>query len=190
MHRKRVIAFALTFVAFAVNEATADDMGGDTTDEASHEHHQHHEDQPKESNSTDTAAGHSGHAHHAVSEPIGVMGAHMHPKGGFMFSYRYSRMRMDGNRDGTSKVSLDEILLPGGSYMVSPSDMDMQMHMFGAMYAPADWVTLMAMIPYVELSMDHHMMNQNRFETNSKGIGDLRLSASSNSSKVGATGPT
>ena len=66
--------------------------------------------------------------------------------------------------------------MPGGSYMVSPTDMDMQMHMFGAMYAPADWVTLMAMIPYVELSMDHHMMNGNRFETNSSGVGDLRLS--------------
>ena len=78
------------------------------------------------------------------------MGAHMHPKGGFMFSYRYSRMRMDGNRDGTDRVPVGDILRPNGSYMVSPTDMDMQMHMFGFMYAPTDWLALMAMIPKPE----------------------------------------
>jgi len=176
MRRYCIIAFALAFVAFAANGAAADETSGDASKAASHEHHQHHEHQPPEG---DSAAGsqHSGsHAHHRALEPIGVMGAHMHPKGGFMFSYRYARMRMDGNRDGTKRVPIDEILMPDGSYMVSPSDMDMQMHMFGAMYAPVDWVTLTAMIPYVELSMDHHMANRNRFETNSKGVGDLRLS--------------
>jgi hypothetical protein len=176
---RKICVITSAFIAFSANAATADDMSGDASGEATHELHQHHEVPPPASDSNGDSPDHSahgGHAHHEIPEPIGVMGAHMHPKGGFMFSYRYSRMRMDGNRDGTSKVPVDDILLPNGSYMVSPTDMDMQMHMFGAMYAPADWVTLMAMIPYVELSMDHHMANGNRFETNSKGVGDLRLS--------------
>jgi hypothetical protein len=54
--------------------------------------------------------------------------------------------------------------------------MDMQMHMFGAMFAPTDWLTLMAMIPWVELEMDHVMANGNRFTTKSDGVGDLALS--------------
>jgi hypothetical protein len=100
----------------------------------------------------------------------------MHPGGEFMASYRYSRMRMDGNRDGTSRVGVDEIVLPDGTYMVSPTDMDMEMHMFGLMYAPTDWVTLMAMIPYVRLSMDHVTATGVRFTTKSDGPGDLKLS--------------
>ncbi len=33
--------------------------------------------------------------------------------------------------------------------------MDMEMHMLGVMYAPSDDVTLMAMVPFVRLDMDH-----------------------------------
>jgi len=100
----------------------------------------------------------------------------MHPAGGFMFSYRYDRMRMDGNRDDTTRVKESQILLPTGSYRVAPSDMDMQMHVFGFMYAPADWVTLSAMIPWVELEMDHITATGERFTTKSDGVGDLKLS--------------
>jgi hypothetical protein len=50
------------------------------------------------------------------------------------------------------------------------------MHMFGFMYAPTDWVTLAAMIPWVELEMDHINAMGIRFTTKSDGIGDLALS--------------
>jgi hypothetical protein len=161
----------LVLATLVAGAASADDLGGAVAAPSPHEHHE----TPSMEAAPDDAATIHEH-HHEISEPIGVMGAHMHPKGGFMFSYRYARMRMDGNRDGSDRVSTEEILMPGGSYMVAPTDMDMQMHMFGAMYAPLDWLTLMAMIPYVELSMDHRQMNGNRFEANSSGVGDLKLS--------------
>jgi len=104
--------------------------------------------------------------------PIGVMGDHLHPAGGFMLSYRFMHMRMDGNRIGTRQVSASSVLASG--YMAAPTDMDMDMHMFGLMYAPTDWVTLSAMIPYVEKSMDH-ISGMGPFETNTDGVGDLRL---------------
>lgn len=47
------------------------------------------------------------HAHDAKMPddhaPLGVMGDHVHNAGEFMVSYRFSRMSMEGNRDGTSE---------------------------------------------------------------------------------------
>jgi hypothetical protein len=38
---------------------------------------------------------------------------------------------------------------------VVPIEMDVQMHMLMGMYAPTDWLTLMAMGSYIEKEMDH-----------------------------------
>ena len=79
--------------------------------------------------------------------PIGVMGDHTHKAGEFMLSYRYMRMRMGGMRDGDDRVSASSVL---GDYIVAPKSMDMNMHMFGAMVAPVDGVTLMLMVRQVQ----------------------------------------
>jgi hypothetical protein len=55
--------------------------------------------------------------------------------------------------------------------------MTMNMHMFGLMYAPADPVTLMVMLPILDLDMDHQTGMGGMFTTSSSGIGDLGLSA-------------
>ena len=47
--------------------------------------------------------------------------------------------------------------------------------MFGAMYAPTDDLTLMAMLPYVTKEMDHLTRMGVEFTTNSEGIGDVGL---------------
>ena len=88
--------------------------------------------------------------------PLGVMGDHMHKKGDWMVSYRFMRMDMQGNRDGTDSLSPLEIAtsVPNRfsgmagqppTLRVVPTEMTMDMHMFGAMYAPTDNLTLMAM---------------------------------------------
>lgn len=104
--------------------------------------------------------------------PIGVMADHTHHAGEFMLSYRYMYMDMDGNRDGDSRVGVDDVL---ADFMVSPTDMSMEMHMLGAMYAPTDWMTLMLMVPYVRKDMDHVTRMGTRFTTKSEGLGDIRL---------------
>ena len=127
----------------------------------------------------------SGHA------PIGVMGDHMHKKGEYMFSYRFSNMHMQGNRIGNNRVSPAQIALtspnpfaPPGSLRVVPTQMTMQMHMFGGMYAPTDWITLMAMASYVEKNMLHTTFAGGggatplgRFRTKSTGFGDTKIGA-------------
>jgi len=105
--------------------------------------------------------------------PIGVMGEHMHGRGEFMLSYRFVHMRMDGNRDGRNRLSPGDVLARG--FSATPTDMDVDMHMFGTMYAPFDRLTLMLMLPYVEKSMDHVNAMGMRFQTDSDGIGDLQV---------------
>lgn len=109
--------------------------------------------------------------------PIGVMADHAHEQGEIMLSYRYMYMDMVGNRDGTDRLSIAEILDANGQYrfMITPTRMPMQMHMLGVMYAPADAVTLMATLPVVDLFMDHVTRAGGAFTTNSINVGDLRV---------------
>lgn len=146
--------------------ATALSTGGELTslplDPNCHDHHHHH--------------------HHSAA-PIGVMGDHLHPTGEWMASYRFMFMRMSENFDGTHSISDAEVL--GSGYMVSPTDMDMEMHMIGLMYAPSERLTLMAMFHYLDLSMNHvrsdmavmNMGGPKRFNTSSRGMGDTTLTA-------------
>lgn len=95
-----------------------------------------------------------------------------------MFSYRYMHMNMNGNGEETNELSTSEILRSGsGDYMVAPESMPMEMHMLGMMYAVSDKVTLMAMLPYVNSSMDHVTASGGAFTTESSGPGDIKLSA-------------
>jgi hypothetical protein len=61
--------------------------------------------------------------------------------------------------------------------MVTPTEMPMQMHMLGAMYAPTDALTLMASVPFVSSEMDHLTRMGGTFTTSSSGIGDVKLTA-------------
>lgn len=150
---------------------------------------------------TAVAAGDGHHHHHhghgaETHAPIGVMGDHAHGKNEWMMSYRYMSMSMSGLADGSNGLTNQEVFDRG--YMVAPQDMTMDMHMFGAMYAPSNSLTLMAMLPYVEKDMDllrrampmnmgmgmgdmgmgmgGMMMPALEFSTKSSGFGDLKLS--------------
>jgi len=119
-----------------------------------------------------TGHGPLGHA------PIAVMGDHVHHEGEWMLSYRYMFMHMDGNIDGTDAVPVSDIIGgPDAPFLVAPTEMDMQMHMLGLMYAPSDRVTVMAMLPYIQLEMTHDTRMGTTFTTETEGPGDLRVSA-------------
>jgi hypothetical protein len=118
-----------------------------------------------------------GHHHHHRPRaddhaPIGVMGDHMHDAGGFMLSYRYMRMDMDGNRDDLKRVSTNGVLT---DFPVAPTQMDMEMHMLGFMWAPHQRVTLTGMLPILRQDMDHVTRMGARFTTRTDGIGDVRV---------------
>ncbi|MDF7800096.1 transporter [Pontiellaceae bacterium B1224] len=125
---------------------------------------------------TDCGCGEICECNHEPRAPIGVMGDHVHHQGGWMVSYRYMFMSMEGLRDGTSSVSLDQVLMPTGTYMMAPVSMDMQMHMFGAMYTPINNLTVGLMLPYKVNKMEMQAMSGVRSEMDSSGFGDLKLS--------------
>ncbi|MGB7394389.1 MAG: transporter [Pricia sp.] len=105
--------------------------------------------------------------------PISVMGDHMHGQGEFMFSYRYMYMNMEDLKRGRDDASFEDALV---DYMVTPTQMPMNMHMLGAMYAPSDRITLMAMVNVTSMEMDHVTRMGGMFTTNSSSFGDTKLS--------------
>lgn len=122
--------------------------------------------------------------------PIGVMGDHMHKKGEWMMSYRYMHMHMEGNRDGTDRIAPETIVTTVANpfagpptLRVVPTEMTMEMHMVGAMYAPSDRLTLMLMGMWSEKEMEHITFAgmagtavRGTFTTRSSGWGDTRVS--------------
>ncbi len=139
----------------------------------------------------------NGHKTHRADghAPIGVMGDHLHKKGEFMMSYRFMTMGMKGNQQGTDNISTDTIATtipnrffgtPGQpqTVRVVPTEMTMDMHMLGVMYAPTDQITLMGMVNYVEKDMEHVTFQGGvgstelgRFRTKVRGLSDTRLAA-------------
>ena len=75
---------------------------------AGEDHHQHH-----------SVESHS-HSHSHTPAPIGVMGDHLHRKGEWMFSYRYMYMDMDGNRDGSRRVSTQDVISYPNTFFGQP----------------------------------------------------------------------
>ena len=135
-------------------------------------------------------------APHALDHaPIGVMGDHRHDKGEWMLSYRYMTMDMDGTRDGTDSLTPDVIAttIPNRFFgaagqpptlRVVPTNMQMDMHMVGAMYGFNDRITVMAMGSYHTKDMDHLTYQGGMgtavlggFNTKVSGIGDSSLTA-------------
>lgn len=123
---------------------------------------------------------HHNHGGAKAYAPSAIMGDHLHPKGGFMVSFRYMYMYMRDNLQGNAKISDEDIY---DNFMVAPQDMSMQMYMLGAMYAPSDKITLMLMqgISKKEMDLTARMMMPNGmtmlrdFSTSSTGMGDLKL---------------
>ena len=105
------------------------------------------------------ASGHAGH-HHAGSDlvPAGVMFGHVLPAAGdFMAALRLIGTRQAGGfRQGTRPV--DDAIVKADACgargcLVAPSWMNMSMYMLEIMYAPLDWLTLMVMPTYMNMSM-------------------------------------
>ncbi len=129
--------------------------------------------------------------------PIHVMGDHIHGAGEWMVSYRFMRMNMEGLQDGKDDLSKEDFFASDQcqnnmrKMCAYADEMTMDMHMLGLMYAPTDSTTLMAMVNYLDNSMDMTMqmeMNmgggmmmpmlmQMPMDMESSGLGDTKLGA-------------
>lgn len=143
-----------------------------------------------------TTREHHAHAGHDMSQHMGP-GAqmlfnpafgddiyHTHPAGMWMVNYKFMHMNMSGLRAGTSDVSLDSVGYKRNKqydYMMIPTDMTMDMHMFMLMYGITDRLTVMAMANYQVNSMGMLMdMGPGKMITredpmSTRGIGDTEI---------------
>ncbi|MEP3227224.1 MAG: transporter [Parasphingorhabdus sp.] len=125
--------------------------------------------------------------------PIGVMADHAHKKDEFMVSVRHMHMEMSGNQIGSDGITPEQTVtsipnrfvgLPGqpATLRIVPTSMRTDMTMVGAMYAPTNWVTLVAMGSYVQKEMEHSTFAggtgtnvRGNFTTSPEGFGDITL---------------
>ncbi|MFQ5983974.1 MAG: transporter [Alphaproteobacteria bacterium] len=122
------------------------------------------------------AMGQMGHGSRPdMAPPVDVMGGHNPMQGTWMLSYQGMRMDMGGNRRGTSRVSISDVL---NDFMVAPREMTMDMHMVGVMYGITDDFGVMAMVPYLRKKMSHVNRVGVDFTTKSEGVGDVQVSGS------------
>tara|TARA_B100001248_G_scaffold66328_1_gene46564 strand:+ start:860 stop:1858 length:999 start_codon:yes stop_codon:yes gene_type:complete len=101
--------------------------------------------------------------------PISVMGDHMHEMGEWMVSYRFMIMEMDGLLKGSNTVE-PTMMATGFMPNMLPTEMTMDMHMFGTMYAISNKWTLMGMLNYLDNEM---RMPMGKMRSN--GLGDIKF---------------
>jgi hypothetical protein len=100
-----------------------------------------------------------------------VLGGHTHTAGQIMVGYEYMHTHMAGLYQGSGQVSPTTVFAEGFSTV--HTSMDMDMHMFDVMCAPTERLTLMAMLPYKQMSMEHLRSDHTTFVQNADGVGDL-----------------
>ena len=119
-------------------------------------------DMTRTSDDTATASMMQGPMDHGRA-PSGVHAANVIDAGKLMFGYNPMFMHMEDNYMGSSKVSPQTIVTTIPSkikmgpmyemYRVVPSSMDVEAHMFSAMYGVTDSVSVMVMAPYLIKTM-------------------------------------
>ncbi len=89
--------------------------------------------------------------------------------GEWMVSYRYMSMEMEGLLKGSDSVA-PTMMATGFMPNMLPTEMTMDMHMFGTMYAISNKWTLMGMLNYLDNEMSMPMGKMD-----SSGIGDVKI---------------
>jgi hypothetical protein len=108
--------------------------------------------------------------------------AHMSGGGMWMLDYKFERTQMNDLLDTTTTVTPEEIVRPtseGGEYgfMMSPTDMSMEMHMFMLMYH-GDKFMAMVMAHYMFMEMGMLAGDGTESTMKTSGFGDTIVSAS------------
>ncbi|MFO1368452.1 MAG: DUF3570 domain-containing protein [Marinagarivorans sp.] len=98
----------------------------------------------------------------APGNPAGVQFDHLLAKGQWMLSYRQHHQQLSGDIHQGGAAQSDYALVnracQGKPCYVRPKDMHMAMHMLDIMYAPTDWLSLMLMPQFMDMTMDMRLL--------------------------------
>ena len=107
--------------------------------------------------------------------PLGVRAGHTQSKGEWMLSYRYERVWLDGNRDGSRRRTTEDVRREG--FEIVPTEMSVEVHELGLLYAPVDRLTLAVHVPIIRKDMRNKGLDGSAFWTHADGIGDVEVTA-------------
>jgi len=139
------------------------------------------------------SAGHEGHGHagHDHGSPLmlhpgfGDEIYHIHPAGMWMVGYKFMHMAKHGLGNGTDNIDQNSVSPVGHKpfgYMMTPTNMTMDMQMLMIMYGVTDKLSLMVMGNYQAMKMDMLMNmgmgNKDDPPMRTNGFGDTSLTAS------------
>lgn len=105
---------------------------------------------------------------------VTIPGAHWHWENDWMVGYQYMQQQYEGHNVGTREVSSEEVLR---QFPTTHERMTMNMHMLMFMHGNDDDLTVMAMIPIMEMDMPHLTRTGDTFTTRARGLGDVQVSA-------------
>ena len=110
------------------------------------------------------------HKNHGVHAPAGVMYDHMLSNAGdMMVGYRFMYGSQSGSMLNGSHSVDNQAVVNGGCgpnpCFLQPSSMSMDMHMLEFMYAPTDWLTLMLMPQFVDMTMKMERLRDPKFDS-------------------------
>jgi nitrous oxide reductase accessory protein NosL len=141
----------------------------------------------------ENSAGHEGHGHAGhdhgsqlmLHPGFGDEIYHIHPAGMWMVGYKFMHMAKHGLGNGTDNIDQNSVSPVGNKpfgYMMTPTNMTMDMQMLMIMYGVTDKLTLMVMGNYQAMKMDMLMNmgmgNNNDPPMRMNGFGDTELTAS------------
>lgn len=106
---------------------------------------------------------HDMHSAHPPAAPAGVQFDHLLSAGNFMLGYRIMNASQGGDIQREGKAIDDYTLInkacEGKPCYMRPTAMAMRMQMLDIMFAPTDWLTLMLMPQFVDMSMSMRVLD-------------------------------
>lgn len=116
---------------------------------------------------------HQHHQHTQAAQAVSHV-HHKHGAGQWMFEYRYMSMTMEDLLDGSDSVAATDVANMMGpyGYMMTPTEMTMDMHMLMVMYGVSDKTSVMVMFNSLDNSMDMLAMNGMTSTMETSGTGD------------------
>jgi len=132
----------------------------------------------------ESGGGHHHHHHHqhGPAQPAGLMFGHMlNMADDWMIGYQYMYGKQAGNLLQGAQPVADSAIISNNAVhnpncaneqcFAAPSDMTMHMHMFMVMYAPTDWLNLMLMPTFMDMSMNMRQLDGTTTPSNTTLVG-------------------
>jgi len=107
--------------------------------------------------------------------PVNVRGGYTLERGQVVLAYRFERVGHSRLQNGRNEIAPESVL---GAFTTAPETLDLDRHVFSALWSPIDFLTFQVELPYLRSVTDQVYDDAGTitgFETKSSGFGDVML---------------